>query len=549
MDVQKCKEAVNACDLVAAKTQDMGIIALAGRLHRMAEREHKPTMALVSFNMNHAERFEVLKSYAGIEVPAALNAKFTGEPVAIIFDYSSQPTILSDGAADGIMVFGCPCEALMSHRIAVCDEIREKDKWIALTDEIDIACLLVNATMAMNQVERAWLQNCGQPLFWENQPVLAMVGMNLLNSEEDAQAVTEAVSGALKRLQINTKVFDAPQEALVWMDAFLNDEAVRENHDRRVVRNCLLGVRERTKAFLDETVVDGSAIDAAVNQLEQQRKSLEMAAQLASESILHNELDRLKVMATESIREYGRQMAANIKSQVESCPLDQLGTVDETVNQYATRSWDSFIASTAATTENELQNIMGRLTAQMEIDAGELLSRLDEPARRAAYSAIAFGSSQPQGAAIPVRAPAEYAGINVGQVTGQVRRETRTMMLMSIPLLLVNPWMAIGNVFVSKAIGKFRTDSELKTARADMAAQIDNMCAANAEEIVLFTQAGFDRQLQEGTQNIKSAYAGLIGNLERDLRRLKNEQGQKAAAWDILDEQVRKTIPELLAQI
>ncbi|MBQ1555421.1 MAG: hypothetical protein IIZ68_08185 [Clostridia bacterium] len=550
MDAQKISEAVKACDLLAARTQDMGIITLAKRLHGMTERQHKPTMALVSFNMNHAERFELLRSYAGVEIPAALGTKAAGEPLCLVLDYSPQPTLLADGGTDGVTVYGCPCEALRSHRIAICDEIREKDKWIALADEIDITCLLVNATMAMNQVERTWLQNCGQPLFWDNTPVIAMVGTQLLNSEEDAQAVAEAVNGALKRLQLSTKVFEQPQEALAWMDAFLNGEGVGESHDRRVARNCLLSSRDRAKAFLDETVVDGSAIDAAIKQLEQQRKSLEMAAQLTSESILHNEMGRLKVMAVESIRDYGRQLATRIKSQVESCPLDQLGTVDEIVNQQNMQAWDSFIGNMKATTESQMQEITQRLSAQLEVDAGELLSRLDESARRAAYSAIAMGlHGEQDGVTIPAHAPAEYAGVNVGEVTGQVRRETRNMMLLSIPLLLVNPWMAIGNVVVSKFIGKFRTDSELKTARADMTAQIDNMCAANAEEIVRYTEAGFDRQLREGEQNIKAAYAGLIGNLENDLYRLKSEQGKKAKEWDVMDQLVSKSIPELISQI
>ena len=254
MDAQKINEAVKACDLLAARTQDMGIIALARRLHGMTERQHKPTMALVSFNMNHAERFELLRSYAGIEVPAELGTKAAGEPLCLVLDYSPQPTLLADGGTDGVTVYGCPCEALRSHRIAICDEIREKDKWIALADEIDITCLLVNATMAMNQVERTWLQNCGQPLFWDNTPVIAMVGTQLLNSEEDAQAVAEAVNGALRRLQLNTKVFEQPQEALAWMDAFLNGDG--DGKPKGLYHDAQTGITIPTADITADNVID-----------------------------------------------------------------------------------------------------------------------------------------------------------------------------------------------------------------------------------------------------------------------------------------------------
>lgn len=545
MDTQTTQKVTDVCDLMAAKTQTADMTALASRVHRALTQEHKPTMALVSFNMSHAERFEIVKSYIGAAIPSALAAKVEGEPACIFLDYSPAPTLLSNGASDGILVYGLPNQALQAHRIAICDEIKAKEKWLTLAGEIDIACLLVNATMAMNQVERNWLKDCAQPLFWENEPVVAMTGLSLLNNEEDAQAVSDVVNSVLRRLQMSTKVFDQPQDAMACMADFLNKEPVQESRQRRVAKNGLTAMSEMAQAFMKDAVVDGGAIEAAVSQLEKQRKSLEMAGQLASESILHNELNRLKVMAVETIRDYGQQIANNVKTQVETYPLEELANVDETVNRYVTESWDSFLITMSATTENELGKVSARLTEQMEQDAGELIAHLDEPARRAVYSAITFNAAA-SNAPVPVRAPAEYSGINVTEMTDQLRRETRNMMLLSIPILFVNPLLAVGNVVASKFIGKFRTDSELKTARADMAAQIDTMCLENTEAIVRYAEAGFDRQAQEGTQNIKAAYAGLIQRLENDLNRLKNEQGQKAASWDTLQQQVNTVIPELL---
>lgn len=548
MDTQTTQKVTDVCDLMAAKTSTPAMTALASRVRRSLTQEHKPTMALVSFNMNHAERFEIVKNYIGAALPSELASRVEGEPACIFLDYSPAPTLLSDGAADGILVYGLPAPALQSHRIAICDEIKAKEKWLTLAGEIDIACLLVNATMAMNQVERGWLSDCAQPLFWQNEPIIAIMGMSLLNNEEDAQAVTSVVNAALRRLQISTKVFDQPQDAMTCMADFLNSEPIQESRQRRVAKNGLTAMSEMAQAFMKDAVVDGGAIEAAVSQLEKQRKSLEMAGQLASESILHNELNRLKVMAVETIRDYGQQIANNVKTQVETYPLEELANVDETVNRYVTESWDSFLISMSATTENELGKVSARLTEQMEQDAGELIAHLDEPARRAVYSAITFNAAAGN-APVPVRAPAEYSGINVTEMTDQLRRETRNMMLLSIPILFVNPLLAVGNVVASKFIGKFRTDSELKTARADMAAQIDTMCVENTEAIVRYAEAGFDRQAQEGTQNIKAAYAGLIQRLENNLNRLKSEQSQKAASWDALQAQVNTVIPELLNQI
>ena len=107
MDAQKYQEAARVCDLMADRTRDSHINALAGWLHKALEREHKPTMALVSFNMNHAERFAMLKEYAGLTVPKELAERVAGEPACLIFDYAAKPVVREEGAG-GITVCGLP---------------------------------------------------------------------------------------------------------------------------------------------------------------------------------------------------------------------------------------------------------------------------------------------------------------------------------------------------------------------------------------------------------------------------------------------------------
>ena len=123
------------------------------------------------------------------------------------------------------------------------------------------------------------------------------------------------------------------------------------------------------------------------------------------------------------------------------------------------------------------------------------------------------------------------------------------MMLVSIPLLFVNPLFAVGSIVASKFIGKFRTDSELKNARADMAKQIENLCAANSEVVVQNVEASFDRQIQEGSQNVRAAYNNLINRLENELNGMKAQQGQKTEVKRFLEEQLQSVIPSLQSQI
>ena len=541
MDTSKQTTILQKCDLIASKTKDPGMAAFSVRLHRALEKEHKPTMALVSFNMNHAERFDLIRQFTGAALPDELTAMTEGKPVSLLLDYAGRPGMLSDGGENGVSVYGLPCEWLKTRRVAVCDAVRSRESWFVLAGEIDIACLVIHATMAMNQQERNWLRECGQPLFGTSEPVITTVGMQLLNSDEDRQAVNDAIQAGLRRLGMSTQVFGDPMEAMRWMDGFLNDPSVQEVRVNRLTVNAGTELNERVKAFISTALVGTAAIDSAVARLEDERRSLETAGQLASESILFNELTRLKVMACESIRDYGQRMVGTIKAKVETYPLDHLGAMDVEINQFIVNSWDAFLAKVAESTETELQKVSARLAEQMEADAGEMIEELDEPTRRAVYGAVMFAPTAAGRAEyMDVHAPLEYSGVNLGEITRQLRRETRGMMLVSIPLLFVNPLFAVGSLAASKFIGKFRTDSELKSARADMAKQIENLCAANSEAIVKYTQAEFDRQIQEGGQNVRAAYNNLISRLEAELGRMKAEQGSKTELRRFLEQQIKE---------
>ena len=94
MDAQTYSNVTAACDQIAAKTRDPGISALSSRLHRALEKEHKPTMALVSFNMNHAERFAIIKDFTGADIPGELAARVDGAPACILFDFSSTAKLV-----------------------------------------------------------------------------------------------------------------------------------------------------------------------------------------------------------------------------------------------------------------------------------------------------------------------------------------------------------------------------------------------------------------------------------------------------------------------
>lgn len=554
MSTKKYNDILDRFDEIAEKAQDTNVDSIAAWGRASVENEHKPTIAFVSFNLNHADRFHMLKQFFGMEMPEEFIKLIEGEPVCLILDYNESEALLNDQTSGGnYILFGMPVEALKDYRIAICDEIQSGSEWLELSNEIDIACLVVNATMAMNQMERIWLKECAASFFEEDELALTITRMEQLNEDADADTIRKVVADSMKRIGVSLKVFENVKESLEWMTHSIKDASIQEKHDKRVVRNAVNIMESRLKYLIDGVVVDTATIQSAIGQLEKQQKSLELAGQLAAESILCNAMNSLKTQLCDGIRDYGRQMAANIKKKVENSPLDQLENMDDKINGYVSGSWEYYIKSMSAKADTEIEAIAQKLTKQMETDAGVLVSELDESARRTVYNALGLTSDQMEAESSALIASRSIipgrntlTEINVGTVTDQLRRETRNMMLLSIPLFFVNPLISVGNIFVAKTYGKFKSDSELEGIRSEMIKQIESACFDNAESMIRQVELCFEKEIRTGSINIKSAYNSIIHKMETSLNELNDSQAEKMTLKSYLNDQIAVAFPSFL---
>lgn len=548
----RCKIASTIYE-VAEKTHDAYLNQISAWVKMALEKEHKPSIALVCFNLNHSDRLKMVKNFCEIVLPEDVLRMIEGEPIDLILDYNDVPILRNEWTASANRLeLGLPFEFLKHYRVIICEEIHSMDEWLELSAEIDAGCLVVNATMAMTQSERTWLNTCAKQMFATDEIAIVLTKTEFVNNEDDLEEVHHSVINALHRFDMDTKVFESENTAFEWMTEFSRSTLVRERHDARVLKNGLTETKRRIKAILDTAAIDATTIQSTLDQLEKKQKYLELAGQVAAESVMKNSLNNLKLQLCDAIRDYGRQMGENIRKKVEAMPLDQLNSLDDKIDGYISSSWEYYIKSIMPKVVEETEAISRKLAKQMEIDAGSMIADLDESARRTVYSALSLSDFSgeivfdDEGTALcDVLSRSGKAEISVGAITDQLRKETRNMMLLSIPLFFFDPLASVGAVFAARAYGKFGMKGKLTDIRSESMVQIDAICYEISEQIASQIGENIEDEGRKRSVEIKSAYSNLVSQIETRLCELKKSQEEKAALKEYLSGQLDVVFPEL----
>ncbi|MDO5132794.1 MAG: hypothetical protein Q4D81_07410 [Eubacteriales bacterium] len=551
MDINNSRRIVEAIADIAEKTKDEQLIQLSAWIKLMREKKQKPSLAVISFNLNHSDRLKMVKKMTGIEIPEEVVNLIEGEPACFILDYNDTPVLLNERSSiTGKKEMGLPFDFLKTYRLIICDEIQSEEEWLELTGEIDVGCLITNATMAMTQGERAWLNGFAKCFFAPDEISIILTKTEFLNNEEELTEVHNTIENTLKRLDMERKVFESESDAFDWMTDYLSAPTINERREARILQNGLASAEKRLKLLLDSVVIDDSTILSAIKQLQKRQHYLELAGQMAAESVLANSLNNLKTRMCEGIRDYGQQMGTNVKSKVETTPLDDLESLEDKINGYISSSWDYYIKSMMAKAIEETNAISKKLVNQMEIDAGSMIAELDVSARRTLYSALGLSgfSSELEEDVTLGRFPfsgSDIDEVSVGAITDQLRKETRNMMLLSIPLLFVNPLASVGTVVAAKAYGKFRMNNELTDIRSELAEQVEKACYDSGEFLAKQVEQNIEKEIRIGAVSIKSAYGNLVSQIEKSFDDLKKTQKEKAFLKEYLSNQLNAVFPEL----
>lgn len=555
---EKYAQMMSVCEEMAKTSDDAQITEQFAHTRQLLETEHTPTVALIGLGPVGRSLLDAAGEICGTEVPSTLDQSFANGPTCLTLEDGEEEAlyrIAAEGciqiadagipAADNCsvdeLVCGFPCGRLRNTRMILCGGVTNYENWVQLMENMDVVALRVNATAAMNQVERQWIDNTLLPLFGKTHGAIWLDLLDQLNTEEDRQTVVETVKKTLAKRDLEIPVFSTAKEVGEWMFAELADMNVRDQFIRKALRISLHMADNRITQIRQIGSVDEQAVSKAVRALESQRKQMELAGEIAADTTVINTYTKLKLDAKAGVRDFNAQAVDSICQKIADAPYDELETLEPKIQAYLRKVWERYQQEMNARMNEETAKCYASVMERMEMDAGKMIADMDEETQEILREAISRPVAE-QGGTL-VRPDWEYQGTN--SLT-KLKVETRNMMLLAIPLaFFAHPVLAVATFFGAKYYCKSQSEKRGEEFRNALKEQVRTSCNDVLEDVLREVDRSFDEAAAQTAAIVRDAYKELIDKLIEQLNQLAQRQHALAGRVEALNHMQTVTIPSL----
>lgn len=558
---ERYTQIVTVCEQMAETAGDIQISRQLRHTRQLLEQEHLPTIALVGMGPTGRSLLDAAAAICRMEMPDSIREAFAAGPACLTLENGERETLCRVGAEGNVQIANAgvrgenagavdellctiPCDRLHSRRLLLCGGVEGHDAWVRLLENTDAVILRLNATSAMNQTERSWIDNELLPLYGRQRIAVWVDLLDQLNTEEDRNDVMENIQKALGKRELDTPVFSAVGEAEGWAAGELERTDVWDQHVRKALKICLSTIQSRIDEIRSLGAVDEEIMAKARRQLESQRSRLELAGEVAADTTVANAYAKMKIDAKAGVRDFNLQAVASICSKIDEASLEELETLEPKIQAYLRGVWERYQQELNEKLEEESQKCYALLMERMEKDAGSMLDQLDEDTRRVMQAAMG-GSGAQQGGTV-VRPNWEYQGSN--SLT-KLKTETRNLMLLSIPLAFASPVLSLALIFGVRHYRKTQTEKRGDDFRDALKDQVKASCEETVEEICREVDRTFDSAGGQMAASVREAYNGLTDTLIRQLQELYEQQRGLMARIDALHQMQSVTIPSLICSL
>lgn len=510
------------CQLASA-SGDAQIIRLADSARRTLARKHRRSIALVSDAYARRDMLRLAGEVTGLEVPVGVLPE-SDMPVCILFtagdgapQVDEQTTLLPDGTeyAYTRLTFSGRSEYLGSADLSVWCGVELAALGRELLEELDYVFLLTNATQAMPMSERDWLRETVTKYFGCDRAAVAIYNMDLMNSDEDAAAVTEAVAQHAGKISGDIRPCGDVEGLAGAIRAAAGDPGLEEKRVRSIAANCLDAIQARINEEMSMGGVDLEKLKTGAEKIERERRALEASSKMAVEGVVDNLYARVRYELINAASDYSDELVESVSSR-----LEQSDSVEDDVRRipaYLEAAWTSFEVSADQRVCQRNEEISQELSRQIELDCRSLLKYMDIPElENAIVRKLSFrvaGEESPESGDMPEETK---RGVSDKLIKGGIFAVT-FVLAMAHPVLGLGVAVAEATKgLVSKTV--FGIDpGNTEKLRTEAIAQLKVSCSDIKKQVVASINASIDDVSEQARANVVRVYGEVIDKLVEEV--------------------------------
>ena len=400
--------------------------------------------------------------------------------------------------------------------------------------------------MAMTLDEKKWIETVASKRFGSQNFGVWIDKMNLLNNDSDVNDVLDVVNAVVSKFHTMAKNLCSMQEAIDFTGFVASDKTVDTLREKRIVRNLLNDCREEISMMLSSDSHDSGGAAKAISSLESARNRIVMAGQIASRTTFANAMNELSLQVKESARDYNTQICGHIHAKINATGDKELEKVADQIEPYIRNVWSYYSSEISRATKPEMEAIFDKITARMEEDAGALYSMFDNDTVRIIQQS--FETVQKDSWNLGAVSFGE-AGIDATNPIYRLKKSTRFSMLLSVPLMLVNPYLGAASLASAGIIGGINRKRAAAEYRSHLTSQVDSMCDRVLDSVIAAIDARFKDASEQSADNITKAYNGIVDILVGQIKEMEKKQADLRKRRSSLEAVVNDAIPELLQKL
>lgn len=554
---------LQSCDEFAKQVDDPAILARTEDIRQMMSDDFKPTVLMLDGGFGAQSALDAASAALGYQLPDELTESLAQRPVCLTVDSGVENAlyrVMDEGiehitykakrAADAVVeerVFTAPCAKLDEYRVMICSGVEDEKSWRVILDSVDAVLMRVNATMAMTFQEKQWIEKCLIPRFGRARVAVWVDMQDRLNSDEDRQCVLQAVKHILERNGMNCPIMNAAEEAAAWMNG---QAAVDGLYDKRmggVMRNFLNDLSVNLRGQAETYVRDANALESTVQQLTRNSKQLEVAGRVAADTVVTNQFDQIEVEVLSSARSYIQQMVDELCRKIQTVSVEELEDLENNGQVFLSRAWSLYMNHLQSALDERIKQCYNLFSQRMENDIGALYAQLDDEALETLDQLLSgVGVSAMEDRMTPVMRP-----LNGGDLSAfeNLKKETRNMMLLSVPMVFVNPLLSVATLVGARFYSSIEKKHRASAYRLELETSIRGGCARTMDQFCQTLKDAIESAKRQSVDNVSEAYGKLTERLVTQVRH-ENERWQKLKerSQSVL-EMCDSVIPELSAKL